>query len=422
MEVSKNQMLARDSEWPRRYLAIRETTEALCAPLELEDYGVQSMPDVSPPKWHLAHTAWFFEKFALESTAREDRDVRFDYLFNSYYKGIGSHQPRAERAFASRPTVAEVLEYRRKVDRRVLELSSEPAARPTEAPFAVELGLQHEQQHQELLLMDIKHILSRNSCAVSYRETQPRMLVPASPLRWIAFEGGLREIGFAGSGFAFDIEGPRHRVFLEDFRLASRLVTNGEYRDFISDGGYKTASLWLSEGLEWLQREACSAPLYWREVEGGLQEWTLDGWTNLDPAAPVVHLSYYEADAFARWAGKRLPTEAEWEIAAARLPIEGNFLESGALQPRPASEGAELQQMFGDAWEWTRSPYVPYPRFRAWPGVLAEYNAKFTCNQLVLRGGSCLSPRSHLRASYRNYYPAGARWQCAGLRLAEDAP
>ncbi|MCC6272957.1 MAG: ergothioneine biosynthesis protein EgtB [Deltaproteobacteria bacterium] len=402
----------------RRYTAVRGTTESLCAPLATEDYGVQSMLDVSPPKWHLAHTAWFFEKFVLApvKAARVPSDPDFDYLFNSYYKGMGPHVARAERGLASRPTVAQIYDYRRQVDRRILE----QLASPRPPGFAFELGLQHEQQHQELLLMDIKHILRHGSPSVAYREPAPRPLSAIPPLRWIDFAGGLHEIGFSGEGFSFDNECPRHRVYLEDFRLASRLVTHGEYLDFIADGGYETPALWLSDGWDWLEGESRRLPLYWRIGDEGLREWTLSGWQGLDDAVPVSHLSYYEADAFARWAGKRLPTEAEWEIAAAGLPQQGNFLENGTLHPRPAAAAEGLQQMYGDVWEWTQSPHVPYPKYRPWPGVLAEYNGKFTSNRQVLKGGSCLTPRGQVRASYRNFYPPNARWQCAGLRLAED--
>ncbi len=409
-----------------RYRKIRRATEDLCTPLEKEDCVVQSMDDVSPTKWHLAHTSWFFEEFLL---GKELPDYclfhpGFGYLFNSYYQQVGAMHPRPRRGLLSRPTVDEVLRYRGHVDEGMERLlaGASPETRERLDPV-VELGLQHEQQHQELILTDIKHVLSCNPLRPAYKET------PASPGRtpaeigWVSFDGGLVEIGYEESGFAFDNESPRHKTWLEPFRLAGRLVTNAEFLEFVQDGGYARSEHWLSDGWETIRREGWQAPLYWRKGSAGWEVFTLSGMRPLDPAEPICHVSFFEADAFARWKGFRLPTEAEWECAAAGRPIEGNFRESGNLHPLPAGGATEAPpvQLFGDVWEWTASPYSPYPGYRPASGAIGEYNGKFMCNQFVLRGGSCVTPSDHVRATYRNFFYPHCRWQFMGLRLAADA-
>ncbi len=395
----------------RKYETVRAATRRLCEPLAIEDQVVQSMPDVSPTKWHLAHTSWFFETFVLVASGERPYDDAFGYLFNSYYNAVGVQYPRAQRGLMTRPTVAEVWRYRDDVDRRMqrrLERGLDDAL-----AAVVELGLQHEQQHQELMLTDIKHVLSHSPSA--YGGAPPRAR-PALPLAWHEHPGGSIELGYGGEGFSFDNERPRHRAWVPPFALASRLVTTAEYRAFIDDGGYRRPELWLSEGWDWLQREQITAPLYWRDGE---RLFTLAGERAHEPSEPVVHVSLYEADAYARWSGHRLPREHELELLLAAQPVAGNFVESGALHPAAASGGG-LQQLFGDAWEWTQSAYAAYPGYRPPPGALGEYNGKFMCNQHVLRGGSCATPRSHIRASYRNFFPASARWQFTGIRLAAD--
>jgi ergothioneine biosynthesis protein EgtB len=417
-----------------RYAAVRGATDWLTEPLSPEDAAVQAMPDASPAKWHLAHTSWFFETFVLEPTVVGFRPFHPDFrvLFNSYYNSIGAMHPRAERGLVTRPGLAEVRAYRAHVDGEMLRLLERGDLSPELADL-VEIGLQHEQQHQELILTDLKYLLSRNPLAPVYRERPAEGggfagAPPMPPISWRRFGGGLCAIGFAGSGFAFDNEGPRHRVYLEPFELASRPVTAGEYREFMADGGYLRPELWLSDGWAEVRARGLQAPLYWTEREGGLAAFTLAGELPVDPAEPVCHVSYYEADAYARWAGARLPTEAEWEVAAAELPIAGNFVESRRLHPAPAPAPAPAAErppavalMYGDVWEWTASPYVAYPGYRPAAGALGEYNGKIMCNQLVLRGGSCATPASHIRATYRNFFPAGTRWQWSGIRLARDA-
>jgi ergothioneine biosynthesis protein EgtB len=394
--------------------AVRQRSLRLAEPLSIEDCCAQSMPDASPIKWHLAHTTWFFETFILEP--REPGFAPFHpafrVLFNSYYNGVGARHPRPQRGLLSRPALPEVMAYRANVDRRMAALL---AAHEGDAALAalVELGLQHEQQHQELMLTDVKHLLAQNPLCPAYR-AQP---LPASPapaaLQWLRQEGGLASIGHAGDGFCFDNELPRHRSFVAPFELASRLVTNGEYREFIDAGGYRDPSLWLSDGWDRVCAGELAAPLYWvRDADGGWVEFTLHGLQPLDAARPVTHVSLYEADAYARWAGARLPTEAEWELAA-----QGAQVAAGALHPA-ASAGPGLTQLFGECWQWTTSSYAPYPGFAPAAGAIGEYNGKFMVNQYVLRGSSCATPPGHARASYRNFFPAGARWQFTGIRLA----
>jgi ergothioneine biosynthesis protein EgtB len=406
------------------YRTTRRRTEVLCEPLATEDYVVQSMPDASPVKWHLAHTTWFFETFVLTPFVPGYRlfHPQFSFLFNSYSTAVGPRWPRAERGLLSRPIVAEVFRYRAYVDKHVTDLLHS-ASLSAEIEARMILGVNHEQQHQELILTDLKHSWATNPMHPVYRETIPESgELPGCS--WLSFSEGLTWIGHDGDGFSFDNECPRHRTFLNGFQMASRLVTNGEYLAFIADGGYERPEFWLSDGWANRQNRGWTAPLYW-EREG--TEWlafTLGGRRPLLPAEPVCHVSYYEADAFARWAGARLPSEAEWETAAGSAPVAGHFLESGRFHPAatPAQEDSgPLFQLYGDIWQWTASPYLGYPGYRPPSGALGEYNAKFTCNQFVLRGASCATPRSHARRTYRNFFPPEARWQFTGLRLARDA-
>ena len=406
-----------------RFAAIRAATAALAAPLSDEDCAIQSMPDASPVKWHLAHTTWFFETFLLEPRLAGYRvyDPAFRTLFNSYYHAVGDRHPRPQRGLISRPSRAEVMSYRAHVE---AALSDFLAGSDGDAGLGalVELGLQHEQQHQELILTDVLHMLSCNPLQPAYLASgDVRRGDVAAPLAWVEFDGGLADIGHDGQGFAFDNELPRHREYLAPFALASRPVTNGEYLAFIADGGYQRPELWLSEGWDWVNAAGVGAPLYWRRSGGEWHRFTLRGLLPVDLAAPVCHVSLFEADACARWAGARLPTESEWEHAAARFPVHGRFVEDGSLLPRAAISRDPVGQMYGDVWQWTQSAYAPYPGYRPAAGALGEYNGKFMCNQYVLRGGSCATPRSHIRSTYRNFFPAAARWQFAGFRLARDA-
>lgn len=408
-----------------RYESIRSATQRLCEPLVTEDYVVQTMSDVSPTKWHLGHTSWFFETLILLKWMENYRpfDESYAYLFNSYYNTVGPQFPRSCRGHLSRPTVEQTYAYRAYVDENITTLLSK-ATSETLAQFlgVLEIGLNHEQQHQELILTDIKHVFSVNPTRPVYRPALAREATIAPPMEWQAFPAGQRWIGHSGSGFAYDNETPRHQVYLEAFQLASRLVTNGEYLAFLADGAYERPELWLSDGWSVRCENNWTAPLYWEQRE---QEWwnfTLGGMRELDLTEPVCHVSYYEADAYARWSNAWLPTEAAWEIAACDVGVAGGCLEEGAFHPRAGASGSDqrLIQMYGDVWEWTCSPYVPYPRFRPPPGALGEYNAKFMANQMVLRGGSCATPRSHVRSTYRNFFPPHARWQFSGFRLSRE--
>ena len=409
---------AKPSRHLERYGAVRAATESLAARLSPEDQMVQSMTEASPTKWHLAHTTWFFETFLLGPHQRGYRhfDPRFTFLFNSYYKQLDGHPLRSIRGTFSRPGLDEVRAYRAHVDAAMQSLLETPTS---ELAGLMDLGLNHEQQHQELIVTDIKHAFWTNPLrpALVQASSVPRTEPPS--LRWLEFDGGLREIGHVGDGFAFDNETPRHALLLRPFRLASRLISNAEYLDFIKAGGYRKPELWLSDGWDQVLANGWRAPLYWEKRDEEERIFTAGGMRPLDLAEPVCHLSYYEADAFARWRGCRLPTEQEWEVAAAVVGLEGNFVESERFHPVPCSRPG-LQQMFGDVWEWTASPYVAYPGYKAAAGVLGEYNGKFMCNQLVLRGGSCATPASHIRATYRNFFPPQARWQFMGVRLADD--
>ena len=401
------------------YAAVRKQTERLCRPLAMDDYGVQPMADASPPKWHLAHTTWFFETFLLKPFADgyAPFDDAFGFLFNSYYNGVGEQYPRPKRGLLSRPTVEQVFDYRAHVDAAMHAL----LVRENETLRGrVILGINHEQQHQELIVTDIKYNLGTNPLRPAYSAELDAEPGDARPASFVAAPGGLVEIGFAGEGFTFDNETPRHKVWLPEFALADRLVTSGEYLAFVNDGGYRDPSLWLSEGWTVVQRRGWNAPLYWYRQDGEWLEYRLGGSGRIDLNSPVCHVSFFEADAFARWAGARLPTEAEWETAASSHAVTGNFSDSGRLHPR-SSRGDGITQLFGDAWEWTASAYGPYPGFRPLPGTLGEYNGKFMANQIVLRGGSCATPPGHVRASYRNFFYAPDRWQFSGIRLARDA-
>jgi ergothioneine biosynthesis protein EgtB len=402
------------------YGTVREHSRRLAAPLSDADATVQSMPDASPAKWHLAHTTWFFETMVL----RPNRpgyavfDESFNFLFNSYYETLGARQPRPRRGMMTRPSLEQVMAYRAHVDRGMTEMLRGELPQPVRE--LVELGCHHEQQHQELLLTDILHLFAQSPLHPAYAVPAPALAEAAAAPREVqfrAFDGGIVEIGHAGDGFGFDCEGPRHRALTEPFRLADRLVTNGEWMQFVADGGYRDPLLWLSAGWGAVQAQGWDSPLYWQQRDGAWHGMTLHGLVPLRPEAPVTHVSYFEADAFASWAGKRLPSEAEWEHAASGLVPEA----SPALQPRPAPDAPGLRQMFGEVWQWTRSPFTPYPRFRPAAGAVGEYNGKFMCGQFVLRGSSCATPEGHTRPSYRNFFPPDARWQFSGLRLAEDA-
>lgn len=400
----------------QQYRAVRAATHKICEPLVTEDYIIQSIPDVSPTKWHIAHTTWFFETFVLSALPDyQPCHPSYSYLFNSYYNAVGQRWARPQRGLLSRPTVQEVFAYRAYVDEHMERLLARLDTLPLD-PAVLVLGLHHEQQHQELMLTDIKHVFSINPLHPVYREAAP-VAAGVAPLRWQSYAGGVAEIGYDGSAFAFDNEFPRHRVYVEPFALASRLVTNAEWLEFMADGGYRQPLLWLSDGWSTVQGHGWDAPLYWEQHDGAWWNYTLAGMRPVVPDEPVCHVSYYEADAFARWAGVRLPSEAEWEIAATAAPIVGNFVEDGHYHPVPAGDSTQL---FGDVWEWTASPYSSYPGYRPAAGALGEYNAKFMCNQLVLRGGSCATPRDHIRPTYRNFFPPDARWQFMGLRLAKD--
>ena len=404
------------------YLSVRSQSLNICAPLELEDYQIQPMADASPPKWHLAHVTWFFETFLLKPFSLNYRvfDSSFEGLFNSYYNGVGQPLNRARRGLLSRPTLSRVLKYRQYVDEHMLRLMENLDTE--ELRFRVQLGLNHEQQHQELIVTDIKYNLGNNPLKPNYLnhelKTSPKPLA-----NWIEFDGGLFEFGEdSGKGFVFDNETPKHQGFLQPFKLSTNLVSNGQFFEFIEDGGYERPNLWLSDGwayLESLQMQRWHAPLYWRKEDDSFFEYCLTGERLVDLNSPVCHVSAFEADAYARWAGARLPTEREWEHAAMGVPVAGNFLESG--QFHPVTHGGEgIQSQFGNVWEWTQSAYAAYPGFKSFDGALGEYNGKFMSNQLVLRGGSCASPSLHIRPTYRNFFYPLDRWQFSGIRLARD--
>ncbi len=410
----------------KNLLDTRRLTLDLAAPLTDEDQTVQACPDASPTKWHLGHTSWFFETFVLQPFLSGYRvfDPRYNYCFNSYYEAQGARHPRAERGLLSRPSAADVRSYRAHVDAGLAQLFASGQAYEPQIASLLEIGLNHEQQHQELLLTDILSLFSANPLRPAYRDAPLNVSTDeARPLRWISFGGGLCTIGHVEPGFAYDNEMPPHRVFANPFKLADRPISNGEWQDFMRDGGYDFHQHWLADGWTNIHELNWRAPLYWEERDGIWMQMTLYGLAPIDPAAPVSHVSFYEADAYARWAGKRLPTEFEWEIASASVAVEGNMMNSGALRPLPAAENADMMpsQMFGDVWEWTQSAYAPYPGYRPAEGAIGEYNGKFMCSEQVLRGASCVTPDSHARRTYRNFFYPHQRWQFCGLRLADEA-
>jgi ergothioneine biosynthesis protein EgtB len=405
-----------------QYQDVRQLSADICQPLEIEDYVVQSMPGASPLKWHLAHTAWFFETFVLvpHLPGYSVFNPQYDYLLNSYYESLGERVPASQRGTLSRPTVAEVYRYRAYVDEAMQTLITDLQGDPTLASLVI-LGMNHEQQHQEFLLTNIKHIFGTNPLRPVYRSDlkPPHALATAPSLDWIDYPPNLYGIGYNGDGFAFDNEQPHHQTYLHAYQLASRLVTNGEYLEFIQAGGYQDPEHWLSEGWAVARTQHWQAPLYWEDIDGDWWVMTLGGMRRLNEHEPVCHVSFYEADAYARWAGRRLPTEAEWEIATIDRPVEGNLLETDLLHPTPATGHTQPNQLFGDVWEWTNSTHLPYPGYRLEAGIVGEYNGKLMCNRLVLRGGSCVTPLSHIRPTYRNFYPPDTRWQFTGIRLAD---
>ncbi len=411
------------------YKTVRQFSHTLAEPLEIEDYVVQSMPDVSPTKWHLAHTSWFFETFVLSKALSDYKspNSQYAYLFNSYYVQAGERHLRPKRGLISRPTVEETYSYRNHVDESMLQFMENADDKEwQQLESVIEIGVHHEQQHQELIVTDIKHVLSENPLHPKYINNDRngnKADIPGD-LKWADFDGGLFYIGNKGSGFGYDNEYPEHKVYLNSYKLGSRLVTNSEYIEFIEDKGYETPEIWLSEGWATVETNNWNAPLYWQKQNGQWMQFTLTGLRKVEPDEPVTHVSYFEADAFARWAGSRLPTESEWEVAASNIEIEGNFVDDLKFHPvglDNSSNGNSLKQMYGDVWEWTQSSYSAYPGYKTLPGALGEYNGKFMCNQMVLRGGSCATSKSHIRKTYRNFFPTNARWQFMGIRLAKDS-
>ncbi len=411
----------READLTQRFRRTRAMSRRLAARLGAEDMTPQSMPDASPAKWHLAHTTWFFETFVLLPHGWTPFDDRFQYLFNSYYEALGARHPRSARGLITRPGVEAVMAYRDHVDAAVPELLARGAVAPT-LQDVLELGFAHEEQHQELMLTDLLHLFAQNPLRPAYAPARAPAIRAAAPLTFNEHGGGIVPLGHGGAGFAFDNEGPRHEVLLRPFALADRAVTNGEWLGFMADGGYRRPELWLSDGWATCAAEGWQAPLYWEEdAEGRWRAFGLSGLQPLRLEAPVAHVSFFEADAFARWSDARLPTEAEWETSARHAGEAGAWLDDETFDPQP-SRGGPLSQMFGDVWEWTASPYVGYPGFRAATGAVGEYNGKFMINQMILRGGSCVTPRGHVRPTYRNFFPPDKRWQFAGLRLARDLP
>ncbi len=410
----------------KRYKETRDFTEFLCKPLVTEDYIIQSIPDVSPTKWHLAHTSWFFETFVLKTGLKDYKPLNpiYAYLFNSYYVLAGERFTRAKRGLLSRPAVSEVYEYRKYIDEHIMNFIHK-ANEDELKEFApiIEIGINHEQQHQELILTDIKHVFSINPLYPVYSTKEVSPIENVSQTEWIEFTEGIYDIGFNGKGFSYDNETPRHKEFLNSYKLSSRLVTNREYLAFMEAKGYETPELWLSDGWAMVENEKWNSPLYWTKIDEEWWNYKLRGFHKVDLNEPVCHISFYEADAFARWAGARIPTEEEWEIASSEAEQIGNFVEDGFYHPVPvdnSKKNSPLKQMFGDVWEWTRSSYSPYPGYKTLPGALGEYNGKFMSSQMVLRGGSCATSSSHIRKTYRNFFPPNARWQFMGIRLAKD--
>lgn len=410
------------AELIERFKTVRSFTEKITEPLETEDYVVQVTENASPAKWHLAHTTWFFETFLLEKELKDYDPVhpQYSYLFNSYYLQTGVPHCRARRGNISRPTVKQVFEYRQSINDHVINLIENADDKQYKKwASVIEIGIHHEQQHQELLMTDLKYMFSQNPLHPVYKEVERPVVQNSSEMEWISFNEGVYQIGHTGDGFGYDNEFPKHKTYIHDFKLANRLVTNGEYIEFIESGAYKEPKWWLDEGFSTIRDENWSAPLYWEKMEGEWHHFTLSGMEKLPLNAPVTHVSYFEADAYARWKECRLATEQEWEVAAKNLPKEGNFVDAGFLEPIPLQhEESGLLQMFGEVWQWTQSSYSPYPGYRPLPGALGEYNGKFMCNQYVLRGGSCATSKSHFRISYRNFFHPQSRWQFSGIRLA----
>ena len=422
--INQTHTLPARDELINHYKNIRNFTEALCEPLETEDYVIQSMPDVSPTKWHLGHTSWFFEAFVLGDVDSNYKSIHplYTYLFNSYYIQIGERWDRPNRGLLSRPTVKDIYRYRNFVDNNVIQFIENCDEKSYEKyATIIEIGLNHEQQHQELLLTDIKHVLSFNPLNPVYSSKVIKSSDDIPKISWKEFEGGIIEIGSDGSSFNYDNETPRHKEFINPFKIANRLVTNNEYLEFIEDGGYSNSPLWLSDGWATIESDGWKSPLYWEKKDGEWWNFTLNGFRKVNPAEPVTHISYYEADAFASWKDARLPTEAEWEVAARDLQYKGNFVENLNFHPVPIeTEEDSLKQMYGDVWEWTQSSYLPYPGYKVLPGALGEYNGKFMSNQMVLRGGSCATSETHIRNTYRNFFHPHSRWQFMGIRLAKE--
>ena len=438
MKSEYTQLQLDDESLISYYTRVRQDSGRICAPLEIEDYGIQTMPEVSPPKWHLAHTSWFFETLLLKPFLHGYKEYhpQFAVLFNSYYDTIGNYHPRPLRGLLSRPTVEEIYRYRSYVDDAMTELISQPSHPEVEQIISlIILGLNHEQQHQELLLTDIKHIFATNPLKPVYKRLDTTLYKQMNPsskatpaIDWITFDGGIKSVGHAGQGFAYDNEGPQYKVYLEDFQLAAKPVSNAEFIEFMQAGGYAEASYWLSDAWALLKQQHWQAPLYWEQKGHEWYNMTLSGLQPVDMAAPVCHVSFFEAAAFVRWAcekdpGVRLPTEVEWEIAANTVPLKGQLRDLNCMQPRDLTETdvkSGLTQMFGDVWEWTQSPYTAYPGYHAAIGPMGEYNGKFMSSQIVLRGGSCVTPADHIRSSYRNFFYPHERWQFSGFRLARD--
>lgn len=405
-----------------RFKTIRNFSIQLVEPLETEDFVVQAMENTSPAKWHLAHVSWFYETFLLEKVYDDYESLhpQYSYIFNSYYLQTGEPHTRSERGLLTRPTVKEVMEYREYVNEEVLRfLENALEEQIKEYGFVIEIGNHHEQQHQELIITDFKYMFARNPLFPAYKELELPESKSIPPLEWISFDEGIYKIGSEGNEFTYDNEHPRHREFLESFELSDRLITNGEYMEFMKEDGYGRSELWLDDGWATVNEQSWESPLYWIKKEGAWHYYTLSGLREVEPNEPVTHISYYEAGAFARWAEARLPTEAEWEVAAGDLPYRGNFVEEGHYHPRPLqTEGNAHKQMYGDVWEWTKSSYEAYPGYKPLPGALGEYNGKFMCSQYVLRGGSCATSQTHIRKTYRNFFYPDARWQFNGIRLA----
>jgi ergothioneine biosynthesis protein EgtB len=420
-----NNFVAKKKKLKDRYDKIREATEKLTTPLEIEDFVIQAMENASPVKWHLAHTSWFFETFVLKKAIDNFNSLhpQYSYIFNSYYVQTGDPHCRDKRGNLSRPTVKKVFEYRKYIDENMHQLIDGLSIEQFEEWVPViEVGLHHEQQHQELMLTDLKYMFGQNPLYPIYKETKRPKIESLPEIKWIEFDEGVCTVGNEGDEFGFDNEFPAHKTYIQNFKLANRLVTNGEFLEFIEDGGYKNSKWWLDEGFATIEKEKWEWPLYWVQRDSDWLHFTLSGLEKLDLNEPVCHVSYYEADAFARWAGSRLPTEEEWEVASKKVPMSGNFVEKDHLHPASMkSDKQGLKQMFGDVWQWTKSSYMAYPGFKPFPGKLGEYNGKFMVNQYVLRGGSCATPKSHFRKTYRNFFHTDARWQFTGIRLAKDA-